>query len=218
ALTRRMDTLAHRMDALAQAQETLTQRVDALAQAQETLTRRVDTLAQTQEALTQQVRQLTGQVERLVEVQTRMATDLERLKGSDLERRYREQAHAYFHRLIRRASVLSGERLALLLDEAVSRGELSEEEAEQILQADVVIQGRHRHTQQEVYVVVEVSWGVGIDDVERAAKRATLLSRLGLPTIPVVAGTWVTPDAAVVARTKKVWQVTDGRVESPEES
>ncbi len=217
-LTRRVDDLTRRVDTLTQRVDTLTQHLDTLTQRVDDLTRRVDTLTQHLDTLTQQMHQLTRQTERLADVQTRMAIDLERLKGSDLERRYRERAHAYFSRLLRRAAVLSGEKLALLLDEAVSRGELSDEEADQILQADIVIQGKRRDTQQEVYAIVEVSWGVGVEDVERASERAALLARLGLPTVPVVAGTWITPDAVAVARAKKVWQVTDGRLLAPEES
>ena len=188
---------------------TLPQIVRELVEAQRRTEERVN-------QLTQQVEQLTHQVERLVEVQLRMGTDVERLKGSDLERRYRERGHAYFSRLVRRAHVLSGDELISLLDEAVAGGQLSEEESDEILQADVVVRGRRREDGAEVYLVVEVSWGVGISDVQRASQRATLLSRTGTPTLPVVAGYWVTPEAQEPARALRVWQVTDGSVIPPE--
>ena len=98
-------------------------------------------------------------MDQLIEVQTRMGSDVERLKGSDLERRYRERAHAYFSRLLRRIHVLSGDELMALLEEAVTRKQLSEDEADDILQADMVIRGRRREDGTEVYGVVEVSWG-----------------------------------------------------------
>ena len=41
-----------------------------------------------------------------------------------------------------------------------------------------------------------------------------LLAKVGLSTIPVVAGAWVAPDAADHARAANVAQVTDGRVVS----
>lgn len=188
---------------------TLPQIVRELVEAQRRTEERVN-------QLTQQVEQLTHQVERLVEVQLRMGTDVERLKGSDLERRYRERGHAYFSRLVRRAHVLSGDELISLLDEAVAGGQLSEEESDEILQADVVVRGRRREDGAEVYLVVEVSWGVGISDVQRASQRAALLSRTGTPTLPVVAGYWVTPEAQEPARALRVWQVTDGSVIPPE--
>jgi hypothetical protein len=67
-----------------------------------------------------------------------------------------------------------------------------------------------------VYLVGEVSWSIGLYDVQRAVERASLLARLGTPTLPVVAGFWVTPDAQEPARALRVWQVTDGRVTPPE--
>ena len=188
---------------------TLPQIVRELVEAQRRTEERVN-------QLTQQVEQLTHQVERLVEVQLRMGTDVERLKGSDLERRYRERGHAYFSRLVRRAHVLSGDELISLLDEAVAGDQLSEEESDEILQADVVVRGRRREDGAEVYLVVEVSWGVGISDVQRASQRAALLSRTGTPTLPVVAGYWVTPEAQEPARALRVWQVTDGSVIPPD--
>ena len=181
-----------------------------------TLPQIVRELVEAQHRTEERVNQLIQQVERLVEVQLRMGTDVERLKGSDLERRYRERGHAYFSRLVRRAHVLSGDELIALLDEAVAGGQLSEEESDEILQADVVVRGRRREDGAEVYLVVEVSWGVGISDVQRASQRAALLSRTGTPTLPVVAGYWVTPEAQEPARALRVWQVTDGSVIPPE--
>jgi len=67
-----------------------------------------------------------------------------------------------------------------------------------------------------VYLVVEVSWEVGLADVERAAQRASLLAKVGTPTIPVVAGEWVTTEADQLARAKQVWKITDGRAVPPE--
>lgn len=160
--------------------------------------------------------QLVVRMEQLAETQLRMGSDLERLKGSDLERRYRERAHAYFSRLLRRTHVLSGDELSRRLDEAVLQGQLTEAEADAVLQADVVVRGRRREDGTEVYLVVEVSWGIGLSDVQRASERAALLARTGIRTLPVVAGFWVTPEAQEPARALQVWQVTDGRVAPPE--
>jgi hypothetical protein len=179
------------------------------------LTLSVDELTQGVAQLVVRMDTLTQRMEQLAETQLRMGSDLERLKGSDLERRYRERAHAYFSRLLRRTHVLSGNELSRLLDEAVLQGQLTEEEADDVLQADVVVRGRRREDRAEVYLVVEVSWGVGLSDVQRASERAALLARTGLRTLPVVAGFWVTPEAQEPARALQVWQVTDGRVAPP---
>ncbi len=194
----------------------LPQTMHELAEAQRYTEERIGQLTVRMDELTQRVDQLAVRMEQLVEVQSRMGSDLERLKGSDLERRYRERAHAYFSRLIRRTHVLSGNELSTLLEDAVAQQQLSEDEADDILLADVVVRGRRREDGADVHLVVEVSWGIGLSDVQRASTRATLLAKLCTPTIPVVAGFCMTPEAQEPARTLKVWQVTNGHVTPPE--
>jgi hypothetical protein len=194
----------------------------------------MDELARHVGQLTTRMDELTRRMEQMAEVQLRMGSDLERLKGHDLERRYRERAPAYFGRLLPRLHVLSNDELVALLDAAVLHGQLSEEASDEILQADIVIRGRRReggtlncapsadavagNDGTDVYLVVEVSWGVGLSDVQRAAARASLLARTGTPALPVVAGVWVTPEAQEPARAFHVWQVIDGRVTPPEDT
>ncbi|HEX3246771.1 MAG TPA: hypothetical protein VHX16_15295 [Chloroflexota bacterium] len=102
-----------------------------------------------------------------------------------------------------------------MLDEAVNRADLTEEEADSILLADVIARGRMREDGREVYLVVEVSWGVGVQDVDRAIDRARLLSKTGVDALPVVAGEWVTTDAQSYLSEARVWQVRGGRATPP---
>ena len=81
---------------------------------------------------------------------------------------------------------------------------LSEAEAEAVTWADVVVQGRRREDGTEAMLVVEVSWGVGPQDVERAAARAALLTRAGRSALPVVAGRSITAEAIELARQRQV--------------
>jgi DNA-binding transcriptional MerR regulator len=194
----------------------LPQTVHALAEAQRRTEERLGQMAGHMDTLTQRMEQFTVRMEQLAATQLRMGSDLEQLKGSDLERRYRERAHAYFSRLLRRTHVLSGDELSRRLDDAVLRGQFTEAEADAVLQADMVVRGRHREDGTEVYLVVEVSWGIGLSDVQRASERAALLARTGIRTLPVVAGVWVMPEAQEPARALQVWQVTDGHVVPPE--
>ena len=147
-----------------------------------------------------------------------LTTDVGELKGSDLERRYRERPFAYFQRLIRQAHTLSGDELNAMLDRAVTAGQLTDEDVDEIVWADAIVRGRRREDDQEVFLVVEASWGVGPYDVQRADKRAKLLAKAGVITLPVVAGMWVTPDGEVAARATKVWRVTNGRAVPPEQA
>ena len=75
----------------------------------------------------------------------RMTDDLGEIKGDALERRYRERAFAYFAPLVRRVHVVFGDELVELLAEAVEQGRLSEAEADEVGQADVIVRGRRRH-------------------------------------------------------------------------
>jgi hypothetical protein len=175
-------------------------------------------VAEAQLALTHGVNDLRESIGVLGEQVRGLMADIGSLKQDGLERRYRERSYAYFSRLVRRAHTLSGDELAALLEPAIARGELSEEAAEEVTWADAIVRGRWRQDGQEVYLVVEVSWGVGLHDVERALRRAQLLSQVGVKGIPVVAGEWVTPDGQAAARLSHVWQVTNGRSVPPEQT
>lgn len=223
ALTAQVDVLATRMEELAEAQrrtedrlealtarvidltarlEQLTARVDDLTVRLEQLTARVDNLTERMERVEEQIAQLTARVDDLTaqisvlaRTMQRMADDVGRLQGWGLEERTRRKAHAIFRRLIRRPRLVAEEQFAQLVDDAQDQGTLSAEEADRLIEADVVVSGQRPEDRSEVYLIAEVSWGIGVEDVQRARERATLARRIGLPAQPVVVGTWVTPDA-----------------------
>ena len=190
---------------LAEAQRRTEERLESLAA-------RVDALAEAQRRTEEELRSLAAQVSLLAESQRRMQMDLSELKGDFIERRYRERAHAYFSRLITRAHVLSPDEIVELVSRGVEEGIISEGEAEELLWADVIVRGRERESGEEVYLVVEVSWGVGVGDVERAANRAEILGRLGFKVMGVVAGKEIKPDAERLARERGIHMVVDGRL------
>ncbi len=182
----------------------------------------VHDLAEAQQRTEQQIAQLVQQVTQLTEAQrrterqiVRLQDDVGELKGIVLEQRYRNHAFAYFSRLVRRMHTVTDDELVALLEEAVARGVLSEDGMDEIGRADVVVRGQRRDSSGEVYLVVEVSWGVGPGDIERAVRRAALLGQTGLQTMPVVAGERITDEAAELARAMRAWQVLDGRVTAP---
>ena len=215
--------------ALAEAQQrtglqlaTLTERVTALTVAQErtdsqltALTERVTALAAAQERMNSQLATLTEQVASLTRVVHTLTVDVGTLKGKNLEADYRSRGHAYLSRVVRRPHVLTSDELTTLIEDARDRGMLSDIEVQDLYETDLVVRGRRSEDRIEVYLVVEVSWGVGPRDVERAVQRAHTLAHIGLVTIPVVAGEHILPEAAELARRAQVWQVTDGRAISP---
>ena len=174
-------------------------------------------LAEAQQRTERQIAQLVEAQRRAERQIVRLQDDVGELKGIVLEQRYRNRAFAYFARLVRRMHTVTDDELVALLEEAVARGVLSEDGMDEIGRADVVVRGQRRESQSpdEVYLVVEVSWGVGTGDVERAVRRAALLGQTGLQTLPVVAGERITDEAAELARAMRVWQVLDGRVTAP---
>jgi hypothetical protein len=179
--------------------------------------RRFQELAASQMSLNQRMDDLRETVQTLAEQTATLSLDVGELKGSDLERRYRERPFAYFQRLIRQAHTLTGDELNALLDRAVMEGQLTDDDVDEIVWADAIVRGRRRADGQEVFLVVEAAWGVGPYDVQRAARRAQLLAKAGVIALPVVAGMWVTPDGEIAARAVKVWCVTNGRVVPPEQ-
>jgi hypothetical protein len=229
-LTEELLTLPELVRTLADAQRRSEERLGrveehltALADAQRRSEERLGRVEEHLTALADAQRRTEVQMAALAEAQRRaearldiITIDLADIKGDSLERRYREHGPAYFARLVRSSRVLGAEEVMDLLEPVVERGELSALEADEVALADLVIRGRRREDNTEVYLVVEVSWGVGPYDVERAAHRADLLRRAGWLAMPVVAGRAVLPEAASRARELRVWQLTDGQVVTPE--
>jgi hypothetical protein len=201
--------LADRVTALAD-------RVTALAEAQQHTEGQVAVLTDRVTALAEEQRRTEGQIEMLVQAMQTLTDDVGELKGKSLETDYRTKGHAYFSRLVRRPHVLTSDELTTLVEDARDRGVLLSFDAQEIYDADVVARGRRLEDGTEVYLLVEVSWGVGRNDVEWAAQRAALLARLGTPVIPVVAGKRITPAVARLAHKHQVWQLTNGRATPPE--
>ena len=200
---KRLSRLEERVAELAEAQIRAEERLSRLEE-------RVAELAEAQARTEKVLAELAGRMTTLVEAQRRTEADVADLKGMTLELRYRDRAPAYFAKILRRARLLSDSELMELLDSEKAREALSEEEREDLLLADLILWGRRKSDDAEVYLVGEVSWVVDCGDVERARRRADLLGRLGVTTIPVVAGRTLTEEADQLAREKKVLRFLDG--------
>ena len=87
--------------------------------------------------------------------------------------RYHNMTPAYVARLVRRVQTLSTAKLVSGLNGAVTKGELSEAETTEVLQADLVVQGKRGEDGTEVYLVAKISWAEGPHDVERASGELT---------------------------------------------
>ncbi len=193
----------------------LTAQVADLVEAQRRTDTQIAELTGEVRALTGRVEELTTQMGELIRTVQKLSDEVGMLKGKGLETHYRQHGSPFFGVLLRRPHVLSLEELSDLLDPAIDQGTLSPAEALEVRRTDLVVRGTHREDGTVVYLVVEVSWSVDTEDVERAARRATRLAKTGLTVLPMVAGETMRSSAAELSRTLQVWQVTDAEVTPP---
>ncbi|MCY3904706.1 MAG: hypothetical protein OXF55_04350 [Caldilineaceae bacterium] len=196
-----LQRLGARVDSLAEAQKRTEARLEELAEAQKRTEARLEELAEAQK-----------RTETRLETLTRDVGDL---KGILLEVQHRDRPFQHFRSIVLKARTVPIEELSDATDYAVAKGRLTEGEAEEIELADAVVRGRDRKTRELVHLVVESSWGVGEDDVKRAARRAALLAGTGMATRPVAAGRWATPEAHSSADELDVWLVVNGHALAP---
>jgi predicted RNase H-like nuclease (RuvC/YqgF family) len=170
-LEKKVDKLGEEVGVLKKDVDTLKKDVDILKQDVGTLKQDVDTLKQDVDTLKQDVNIL--------------KKDVAYLKGSDRERWYRDKAHAVFGKLVLKGKPFEEKAVEILWD-AYKRGQISKEERDEVLSADLLWIGERDG--KFVVLVVEVSFTISQYDVERAKKRAEILRKLGILAIPVVGG------------------------------
>jgi hypothetical protein len=200
ALTRGLGDAQHRTETT----------VAALADAQRRTEAAVAQLVETQRGMAADLAGLRAAIEKLAETVGAMGQEMQRrwyqiddLRGWRMERQYNDNAPAYFSRLVRRSRALAKHELANLLDDALDAGKISPVDRHDLLLADAVVRGRRWDDGAEIYLVVEVSVGVGPDDVRRAADRASALSTF-LPAQAVVAGEWINAEERELASARGV--------------
>lgn len=151
---------------------------------------KVDKIDQDVKVLKEDVKVLKEDVEILKKDVKILKEDVAELKGDNFERKVRERAPSYFGRLIRRCRVLSIEDLAEVLEVAVEKGFISEDDKSKALDIDVVVTGILKSDkEQKVVLAAEISQRVDRVDVERAYERSLIIGKaLALPALPVVIG------------------------------
>ena len=205
-----------RMDRYAEERAEADRRIDQrFAESTARMDRYAEERAEAQDRIDRQFAEIGKRVDELTAITRSHADDIGTLKGWNLEDRFRERPSAYLRSFFRRARAYTDGELVKLLDSGVERGIITEDDWEEVRLADVVVRGRRRDDGTEVFLVVEVSWGVGLYDLERAVRRAGILGRLVAPVLPVVAGQGATADARSQCDADGVWLVLDGRVVPP---
>ena len=90
---------------------------------------------------------------------------------------------------------------------------VSAEEFQSVLDADLLWSGKLWDTGEEVILVLEVSWKVHENDVERAVQRAEVLRRAGLKALPVTAGEEWPQQVEALALRERVVVTRNGQVD-----
>lgn len=145
-----------------------------------------------------------------------MEGEVGKLRGWYLEERYRQRAPAYLGRHVRKVRPLAPQEVAQLLDEALDRGAIDEDDRAEALLADVVVEGELKE-KGKVILVFEVSGAVGEEDVFRASERAAIFEKaLGLPVFGVVAGEILPEEVERKAHKHGLGCLTDGRLTRPQ--
>ena len=140
----------------------------------------------------------------MVEVKSRLNTIEGRLNridgrvdnalGSNYELKVRDNTGAIIGQIIRRIKVLKGRaadssEFEELLDDAQEKGVITGEQSRQIQWVDLVLSGRRRADDAEVYLTAEISITIGDSDILRAAERAAILAAcVDRPVISAVIG------------------------------
>jgi polyhydroxyalkanoate synthesis regulator phasin len=184
-LKKDVDTLKKDVDTLKKDVDILKKDVDILKKDVDILKKDVDILKKDVDILKKDVDILKKDVDILKKDVDILKKDVAYLKGSDRERWYRDKAHAVFGRLVLKGKPFE-EKAAEILWDAYKRGQISKEERDEVLSADLLWSGERDG--KFVVLVVEVSFTISQYDVERAKKRAEILRKLGILAIPVVGG------------------------------
>jgi hypothetical protein len=154
--------------------------------------------------------EMRGGYERLERKIQKNTGDIAELKGISLEQQYRNRARALFGKYIRNLTVIDWTDLEEQL-EAVAP--LTEKEREELSIVDLLARGRRKADGQELVLVIEISWTLAQSDVERAVRRAEILTRRGIAAVAAVAGREIDDETREAAQTAGCAVVMDGRFE-----
>jgi rubrerythrin len=141
-----------------------------------------------------------------------MRQDIGGLKGLTKEWFYRDRAAAIFGRLLT-AGQDATQEVIQHLRAAQRASRVSAEEYQAVLNADLLWSGELWETGEEVILVLEASWKVHANDVERAVQRAEVLRRAGLKALPVTAGEEWPQQVEALAFRSRVVITRNGRVD-----
>jgi hypothetical protein len=143
----------------------------------------------------------------------RVEVDVADLKGMSMELMARKLLPGVLGKLVRKIRVYEPDEFYRVVEDA---GQLSADDLAEVVSADVFVHGHLRSNDEPRWFVVEASWGLGISDVERAARRASILTQHFAPAIGTVLGRRIAADARKRAQELGVLVVLNGTPRNPQ--
>ncbi len=142
------------------------------------LKEKVDKIEKDLEVLKQDVYILKQDVAILKQEVKQLKDDVGMLKGDVLELKVRNNIGAFLGKVIKKAKVIDSSDLADTLYDAAESGIISESEADDAHRIDAVVEGYLRkEAGKKILVALEVSNVGDIGDLERAVRRAQIVSK-----------------------------------------
>ena len=174
--------LAELADMVARMAETLDRRLAAVEAQQVVTNERLDGMEAQQVVTNERLDGVDGRLDRIEYDQRVMRGQINNLNGSDYERKVvrRMSRLVRRHLGVRDAAVLAainrpnGDTIASLLNDGTERGVITEDDADELDRADVILRGSSPDGE-DVYVVGEISITIDDNDVDRAVARARVL-------------------------------------------
>jgi hypothetical protein len=143
----------------------------------------------------------------------RVEVDVADLKGMSMELMARKLLPGVLGKLVRKLRVYEPDEFYRVMEEADL---LSADDLAEVASADVFVHGHLRSNDEPRWFVVEASWGLGISDVERAARRASILTQHFAPAIGTVLGRRIAANARKRAQELGVLVVLNGAPRNPQ--
>ena len=202
---RRLTTVEERVDDLATQQVATNERLDRVDE-------RFDRVDERFDRVDERLDRMDEPFDRIEDEQRIMRGQLNNLTGSDYERKVVRRASRLVRRHlgVRNAAVLvainrpNGETVANLLNDGADRGIITEDDADELDRADMIMLGSSPEGE-DVYVVGEISITIDDSDVDRASDRAAILrTASNAATHAAVIGTAISDGNRERARTRDV--------------
>ncbi len=131
-----------------------------------------------------------------------------RLDGRSLEEQARQRLPTYLSRFALRLRPISNADLADLLEDAFEEGRITAEQMDDAKLIDAVARVRRRSDGATIYLAAEISVSVAQHDLDRAARRATVIATAtGTDTVPVVIGETIPADLRGEAERRNIGYV-----------